>query len=75
MDYSSCSKTQLFNYCQQAGLSNYKSKNKNELIDLLNVKINSIKDFYNLINLRLKPLREIKEIEILFINKVEKRPN
>ena len=41
MDYSSCSKSQLFNYCQQAGLSNYKSKNKNELIDLLNGKINT----------------------------------
>ncbi|MFW9821111.1 MAG: EamA family transporter [Candidatus Thorarchaeota archaeon] len=41
---------------------------------LLNVKISSIKDFYNLINLRLKPLEEIKDIEILYINKVEKTP-
>ncbi len=41
---------------------------------LLNVKISSIKDFYNLINLRLKPLNEIKDIEILFINKILKTP-
>ena len=41
---------------------------------LLNVKTNSIKDFYNLINLRIKPLNEIKDIEILFINKVVKTP-
>jgi drug/metabolite transporter (DMT)-like permease len=41
---------------------------------LLNVKISSIKDFYNLINLRLKPLNEIKDIQILFINKIEKSP-
>ncbi|MFX1379004.1 MAG: EamA family transporter [Promethearchaeota archaeon] len=41
---------------------------------LLNVKISSIKDFYNLINLRLKPLNEIKDIQILFINKIEKTP-
>ncbi|MDX1798496.1 MAG: hypothetical protein R3255_07600, partial [Candidatus Lokiarchaeia archaeon] len=41
---------------------------------LLNVKTNSIKDFYNLINLRIKPLNEIKNIEILFINKVVKTP-
>jgi len=41
---------------------------------LLNVKISSIKDFYNLINLRLKPLNEIEDIEILFINKIVKTP-
>jgi drug/metabolite transporter (DMT)-like permease len=41
---------------------------------LLNVKTNSIKDFYNLINLRIKPLNEIKDIEILFINKIVKTP-
>ncbi len=41
---------------------------------LLNVKINSIKDFYNLINLRLKPLNEIKDIKVLFINKIVKIP-
>jgi hypothetical protein len=41
---------------------------------LLNVKISSIKDFYNLINFRLKPLNEIKEIEVLFINKIVKTP-
>ncbi|UCC19843.1 MAG: EamA family transporter [Promethearchaeota archaeon] len=40
----------------------------------LNVKLSSIKDFYNLINLRLKPLKEIEDIEILFINKIEKIP-
>jgi DNA-binding Lrp family transcriptional regulator len=40
---------------------------------LLNVKTSSIKDFYNLINLRLKPLNEIKDIEILFINKIYKK--
>lgn len=39
---------------------------------LLNVKMSSIKDFYNLINLRLKPLNEIEDIEILFINKIVK---
>ncbi|MFX1417852.1 MAG: EamA family transporter [Promethearchaeota archaeon] len=39
---------------------------------LLNVKLSSIKDFYNLINSRLKPLKEIEDIEILFINKIEK---
>ncbi len=41
---------------------------------LLNVKISSIKDFYNLINIRLKPLNEIEDIEILFINKIVKTP-
>jgi drug/metabolite transporter (DMT)-like permease len=41
---------------------------------LINVKISSIKDFYNLINLRLKPLNEINDVEILFINKVVKTP-
>ncbi|MCK4380505.1 MAG: Lrp/AsnC ligand binding domain-containing protein, partial [Candidatus Lokiarchaeota archaeon] len=40
----------------------------------LHIKINSIKDFYNLINTRLKPLNEIRDIEILFINKIEKTP-
>jgi hypothetical protein len=41
---------------------------------LLNVKLSSIKDFYNLINLRLKPLDEIEDIKILFINKIIKAP-
>ena len=40
----------------------------------LHIKIGSIKDFYNLINTRLKPLNEIRDIEILFINKIEKAP-
>ena len=40
----------------------------------LHIKIGSIKDFYNLINTRLKPLNEIRDIEILFINKIEKVP-
>ncbi len=39
---------------------------------LLKVKISSIKDFYRLINIRLKPLKDIEDIEILFINKVIK---
>ncbi|MFX1497974.1 MAG: Lrp/AsnC ligand binding domain-containing protein [Promethearchaeota archaeon] len=39
---------------------------------LLNVKISSIKDFYDLINTRLKPLRDIQNIEILFANQIEK---
>lgn len=39
---------------------------------LLNIRLSSIKDFYNLINMRLKPLKEIDDIEILFINKVIK---
>lgn len=40
----------------------------------LHIKLSSIKDFYNLINTRLKPLNEIRDIEILFINKIEKTP-
>jgi len=40
----------------------------------LDVKISSIKDFYNLVNRRLKPLKEIENIDILFINKIEKIP-
>ncbi len=42
---------------------------------LLNIKTSSIRDFYNLINTRLKPLTDIKNIEILFINKIVKSPN
>ncbi|MFX0025314.1 MAG: EamA family transporter [Candidatus Hermodarchaeota archaeon] len=38
----------------------------------LDVKISSIKDFYNLVNGRLKPLKEVENIDILFINKIEK---
>ncbi|MHA2429429.1 MAG: EamA family transporter [Promethearchaeota archaeon] len=41
---------------------------------LLDVKISSIKDFYILINRRLKPVKEIENIDILFINKIEKIP-
>jgi len=41
---------------------------------MLNIKTSSIKDFYNLINLRLKPLNDIKDIEILFINKNINKP-
>lgn len=39
---------------------------------LVNIKISSIKDFYYLINNRLKPIREVNNLEILFINKQEK---
>jgi hypothetical protein len=38
---------------------------------LLNVKTNSIKEFYYLINERLRKLNEIKNISILFINNIE----
>ncbi|MFX0057459.1 MAG: Lrp/AsnC ligand binding domain-containing protein [Candidatus Hodarchaeota archaeon] len=41
---------------------------------LINVKTNSIRDLYYLVNNRLKPINEIKKIEILFINKTEKLP-
>jgi len=41
---------------------------------LLDVKLSSIKDFYILINRRLKPVKEIENIDILFINKIEKIP-
>jgi len=41
---------------------------------MLIIKTSSIKDFYNLINLRLKPLNDIKDIEILFINKNINKP-
>lgn len=39
---------------------------------LVDVKISSIKDLYSLVNKRLKPINEIKKIEIIFINKIEK---
>jgi hypothetical protein len=42
---------------------------------LLNVKISSIKDFYELVNVRLKPLKDIQNIEILFTNQIEKISN
>ncbi|MFW9771963.1 MAG: hypothetical protein ACFFFB_06150 [Candidatus Heimdallarchaeota archaeon] len=42
---------------------------------LLNVKISSIKDFYELVDLRLKPLNDIQNIEILFTNQIEKMSN
>ena len=38
---------------------------------LVEVKINSIKDLYFLVDKRLKPINEIKNIEILFINRIE----
>ena len=38
---------------------------------LVDVKISSIKDLYFLVNQRLKPINEIKNIEILFINRIE----
>ncbi len=38
---------------------------------LLNIKTNSIKEFYYLINERLRKLNEIKNISILFINNIE----
>lgn len=41
---------------------------------LIDVKTNSIRDLYYLVNNRLKQIEEIKKIEILFINKVEKLP-
>jgi len=41
---------------------------------LLHIKMSSIRDFYSLIDTRLKPLNEIRDIEILFINKIEKSP-
>ncbi|MFX1558255.1 MAG: Lrp/AsnC ligand binding domain-containing protein, partial [Promethearchaeota archaeon] len=41
---------------------------------LINVKTNSIRDLYYLVNNRLRPIDEIKNIEILFINKTEKLP-
>jgi DNA-binding Lrp family transcriptional regulator len=39
---------------------------------LIEVKVNSIRDFYTLVNKRLKSIDEIKNLEILFINKIEK---
>ncbi|MFX1349356.1 MAG: EamA family transporter [Promethearchaeota archaeon] len=42
---------------------------------LLNIKISSIRDFYNLVNMRLKPLTDIEDIEILFINRIIKTPS
>ncbi|MFX1260420.1 MAG: EamA family transporter [Promethearchaeota archaeon] len=39
---------------------------------ILNVKSNSIKDFYYLVNNKLRKLKEIKNIKILFINKINK---
>ncbi len=39
---------------------------------MLNVKTNSIRDFYCLVNDDLRNLEEIKNIEILFINKIHK---
>jgi hypothetical protein len=41
---------------------------------LLHIKISSVKDFYNLINTRLRPLNEIENIDILFVNKIDKSP-
>jgi DNA-binding Lrp family transcriptional regulator len=38
---------------------------------LLNVKMNNIKEFYHLINLRLRKLNEVENILILFVNKIE----
>jgi len=53
-------------------ISTYALVGTNDL--LLDIKISSIKDFYNLINNRLKPLKEIENIDILFITKIEKIP-
>lgn len=39
---------------------------------IVDVKTNSIRDLYFLVDKRLKPLDQIKKIDILFINKVEK---
>lgn len=39
---------------------------------LLKVRVNSFKDFHYLINRKLKPLNEILEVEVQFVNKKEK---
>jgi drug/metabolite transporter (DMT)-like permease len=42
---------------------------------LVYVKVSSIRDLYSLVDNRLKPIDEIKNLEILFINKIEKLSN
>lgn len=42
---------------------------------LVDVKLSSIRDLYSLVDNRLKPIDEIKNLEILFINKAEKLSN
>jgi hypothetical protein len=37
----------------------------------LHIKVNSFKDFHNLINRKLKPIEEILDLEVLFIDKIE----
>jgi DNA-binding Lrp family transcriptional regulator len=39
---------------------------------MLNVRVNSFRDFHYLINRKLKPLNEILEVEVQFVNKKEK---
>ncbi|MFW9827218.1 MAG: Lrp/AsnC ligand binding domain-containing protein [Candidatus Thorarchaeota archaeon] len=42
---------------------------------LVDVKVSSIRDLYSLVDNRLKPIDEVKNLEILFINKTEKLSN
>jgi DNA-binding Lrp family transcriptional regulator len=42
---------------------------------LVDVKVSSIRDLYSLVDNRLKPIDEVKNLEILFINKAEKLSN
>jgi hypothetical protein len=37
----------------------------------LHIKVNSFKDFHNLINRKLKPIEEILDLEVLFVDKIE----
>jgi DNA-binding Lrp family transcriptional regulator len=39
---------------------------------LINIKISSIKDFYYLVDKKLKSIDDIKKVEIFFVNKMEK---
>ena len=39
---------------------------------LINIKISSIKDFYYLVDKKLKNISDIKKLDIYFINKIEK---
>lgn len=39
---------------------------------LINIKISSIKDFYYLVDKKLKSISDIKKVDIYFINKIEK---
>ena len=57
-------------------LKNYGIVTVNSLIGshdlLIKIKISSIKDFYYLVDKKLKSVSDIKKIEIYFINKFEK---